>query len=375
MFRPAFIILSAAVIIALVFASDRLASAQSLAGISVGSDKAVLTALGTPTNTGPLGEYTAEKYRLRAMLDLSATYLRTSGRLVFLETDWNGGPPGANAYYGDFKFGVTSLEDIRRRFGSNGLLFQNTLSAIPASDGGVSIFSYYEIADTNLIVSFITEVSTEEIANLKRQYPTDIYSRAAGKAILRSVILSDSDYLKSIRSAKIVYDTGYKEIPWAAAEVAPSPVKALSLALIKPSQLPVTRIYNGPNNLPDFSGRDSTFGRYRTRIIEGMSSGPAFAGEYSVIQIGCGTGCSFAFVGSNRTGEIFSVPLGGEDNMYLSLKYQLGSRLLVAQWGASDPGKCVMQFFSFDDGEWTDLLRRDVGPLDACYKSIDENMK
>jgi len=49
--------------------------------------------------------------------------------------------------------------------------------------------------------------------------------------------------------------------------------------------------------------RDRNYNSYRTRIREGMRNGPNFAGQYSVIQIGCGTGCSFVIIGDNKTGR------------------------------------------------------------------------
>jgi hypothetical protein len=56
---------------------------------------------------------------------------------------------------------------------------------------------------------------------------------------------------------------------------------------------PVLSIYRGKVRLPDFKRRDKQFSLFRTRIIEGIRDGANFAGKYSVVQIGCGTGCRF----------------------------------------------------------------------------------
>jgi hypothetical protein len=104
-----------------------------------------------------------------------------------------------------------------------------------------------------------------------------------------------------------------------------------------------------------------------------MAQGPDFAGEFSVIQFGCGTGCSVVMVANNRTGQPYSFPRGGEDNMYLNLKYSRDSRLMIAQWGSYDSGKCYMEYFVFIKGAWSELGKREIGPLASCYNDIEEN--
>lgn len=115
-----------------------------------------------------------------------------------------------------------------------------------------------------------------------------------------------------------------------------------------PTDYPAAVIYRGKTKLPDFKKRDRDFNSFRTRIRDGMRQGPNYAGRYSVIQIGCGTGCSFIIVGDNKTGRPTNFPRGGEDNMYLQVQHQLDSRLLTAQWADYDGGKCYVEFFDFD---------------------------
>jgi hypothetical protein len=137
---------------------------------------------------------------------------------------------------------------------------------------------------------------------------------------------------------------------------------------------PAQQIYKGATKLPDFSGRDRKYRDYRTRIREGLKSGPNLAGEYSVIQIGCGTGCSFAYIARNRNGQVYDFPRGGEENMYMQILTRLDSRLIVVQWGNYDSNACVVEFF-----EWTGLVAKplsktQVGDLDACYEDIQANL-
>lgn len=89
------------------------------------------------------------------------------------------------------------------------------------------------------------------------------------------------------------------------------PGDASSYSVAQPAPLPGTRfaadnyrfadyppkeLLTGASKLPDFSGRDADFRLYRTRIREGVAQGVNFAGHYSLIEIGCGTSCRFAFV-------------------------------------------------------------------------------
>jgi hypothetical protein len=103
-------------------------------------------------------------------------------------------------------------------------------------------------------------------------------------------------------------------------------------------QFKVSSIYKGKTNLPEFSNRDKAYSGFRTRIRDGLKEGPNFAGHFSVIQIGCGAGCSFAFIADNQTGQVFDFPLGGEQNMYMKLSFKLDSRLIVAHWGHWEEG-------------------------------------
>ena len=149
---------------------------------------------------------------------------------------------------------------------------------------------------------------------------------------------------------------------------------ASSVVRKNPADFPIPGRFAGKTMLPDFKGRDRQFNSFRTRIRDGMRQGPNFAGHYTLIQIGCGTGCSFAIVADNKTGRPASFPRGGEANMYLALNYSLESRLLAAQWFSYDSGRCFLEYFDFDRDEWKPLTKADIGNSDTCYKAIEENL-
>jgi len=133
----------------------------------------------------------------------------------------------------------------------------------------------------------------------------------------------------------------------------------------------VEYVFSGQTSLPDFSGRDRRFSLYRTRLIDGLRQGPNFAGHFSVIQFGCGTQCTVAFIANNKTGRVHEFPRGGEDNLELQLAFQLDSRLLIAQWISRSgetfaESRCVVEYFAWENGQAVLLNTIYVGPLEAC---------
>ncbi|KQS78826.1 hypothetical protein ASG25_09325 [Rhizobium sp. Leaf384] len=173
-------------------------------------------------------------------------------------------------------------------------------------------------------------------------------------------------------------EAGY-QMDWHACTGGP-PATALSapatdVRMPVPSAYPSRGELKGKTSLPDFKGRDREFNAFRTRIRESMMRGPDFAGHYSVIQYGCGSGCSNVVVADNRTGQPARFPRGGEDNTYLDLRFQLDSRLLAAQWLDYEAGRCFTEFFDYDRSKWKLLRKVDIGPVEVCYRAIDENLK
>lgn len=142
-----------------------------------------------------------------------------------------------------------------------------------------------------------------------------------------------------------------------------------------PASYPVRVRFAGKTVMPDFRGRDREFNSFRTRIRDGMREGPNFAGRYTLIQIGCGAGCSFVMVADNQTGRPASFPRGGEEHMYLSLDYRRDSRLVAAQWLNNGTSKCVAEFFDFDKDAWKSISKTEIGNEEACNRTAAENLR
>lgn len=117
---------------------------------------------------------------------------------------------------------------------------------------------------------------------------------------------------------------------------------------------PVSKIYRGPVRQPDFKRHGRKFATFRTRILDGLKGGPNFAGDFAVIQFGCGSGCSNVLIASARTGQVFQFPRGGESHQALEVRYKLNSKLMVANWCKDAAwSECVEEAFVFENGNWT----------------------
>ncbi len=309
-------------------------------------------------------------------VEVSATSEQSTGKLVRLEAKWDGKGLRQLAYFSDFRFGQTTLADIKKRFGNLGLLPAGGSSVLSTPDGGVTISNFYEISGSKTIATFVTKIERAELLDLKRRHGAEAYAHMATVATLHSMSISDGVYFKNLRGTVSIADVGYSPIAWTPmSSSTDKPKRQILLSRIKSTQLPVARVYSGPRNPPDLSGQNSTLRAYQDRIARRMAEGPAFAGEYAVIQIGCGTRCSNAYVGNVRTGEVFKLPVGGRNNLDLALKYELPSRLMTAQWSDAGSGECAIQFFSFNDGEWIELLKHKIGDSQACSTSLSYNLR
>jgi hypothetical protein len=135
---------------------------------------------------------------------------------------------------------------------------------------------------------------------------------------------------------------------------------------------PVDRVYKGDVVLPQFKGRDKDWRDFRTRITDGMAGGAEYAGEINVIQIGCGTSCTFITLGNVKTGRLYDFPRGGEDNTYLQVKTKPTSKLLAAQWRGDDG--CHLEYYVWTGKAVKRIKDSKFASIESCDKDIEENL-
>ena len=139
--------------------------------------------------------------------------------------------------------------------------------------------------------------------------------------------------------------------PVGVAPVAVAPVAETAQPVVPLADLP-------PRTVPPKIQGD--WRNMRTRIREGWGTEPTFANRYVIIRFGCGTGCTGNIVGDHRTGDIYSLGLGGEGYDQLQLRYSNANNLLTASWGEIESQTCVVQRY-----RWTGTELEEIGPKET----------
>src|SRR3954471_2777292 len=94
---------------------------------------------------------------------------------------------------------------------------------------------------------------------------------------------------------------------------------------------PVREVYKGPVANVRLDSRRARM--FRTRLREDSRTGPNFAGRYTVVVWGCGTGCAQMGVVDSKTGRVYFPPVeymdipDTEDAEARSRWFRLDSRL------------------------------------------------
>jgi hypothetical protein len=140
------------------------------------------------------------KYRTDNGNDLSIT--TENGKVVYMENDWLHEKSGIKPLFSDFKFGETSLREIRKAFGTNGFTYTQRNDVI--TDKDIVEFNCFEFdSANNEVLVMITK------APLK---PTPTEDNIADKLKLESIVIADKKYLDGIWGTEKVFDPNYKKI-------------------------------------------------------------------------------------------------------------------------------------------------------------------
>lgn len=189
--------------------STETAHAQSIFGFKVGADfRVVAKTHPKPFITEPVGSYVATKWNLPGGNALSVTSSPESGRIVYMESDWGGDPTSAATDVPGMIFGVTTLADIRKKFGSNGFAFKANFGQV-TSDNLVSFNCYQIDGNPDLIAVFVTTLPIKDIPVVAGEPKPDL-----GQGHLDAVILASLAYLKEIWGEDRVFDATYHPVAW-----------------------------------------------------------------------------------------------------------------------------------------------------------------
>lgn len=140
------------------------------------------------------------KFRTENGNDFSITTRK--GKVVYMENDWLQNPQGRTPLITNFRFGETSLKDIRNSFGTNGFTYSDRSYLKTQTD--LIMFNCFELdSPNNEVLVTITKISLNaEVTE----------SNVAENLKLDALILSDSKFLDQLWGKKKVYDKNYKRI-------------------------------------------------------------------------------------------------------------------------------------------------------------------
>jgi hypothetical protein len=180
--------------------------AQSLSNIRVGDTSSALSTLGQVSVSDSYKGMDLRKWVLPNGNELSAT-ISPNGHIVYLESDWGNQNDDPACDLLGLHFGLTTLSEIRRRFGSNGFGFKDRGYVVKIEDSVVMINSY-EVG--TLVITFYTKISRQDYSRMRaagsNPSPAD-YAR------LDAISIADPNYAKSEWGDR-VYDPKYKKIEW-----------------------------------------------------------------------------------------------------------------------------------------------------------------
>ncbi len=185
-------------------------SAQALSGIRVGDDMTSLNGrLGGPASQRQSdSSFTTQKWAMPDGNDLSITAVSRTRTVVYLETDWGRSPSGIRSDFGGFRYGSTSLTDIRTALGNNGFVFKQNVMHPTAA--GLAMFNCYGLGDGKALdVCFVTLIPREDAVAIVQKRKT-----VGDAAHLVALILATDDYLGTIWGKAKSFDPAYRSVAW-----------------------------------------------------------------------------------------------------------------------------------------------------------------
>jgi hypothetical protein len=139
---------------------------------------------------------------------------------------------------------------------------------------------------------------------------------------------------------------------------------------------PVREVYKGRPAPVRLDSRKARM--FRSRLREDSRTGPNFAGHYTVVIWGCGTGCAQMGVVDAKTGRVYFPPLEYHDIPDVenvdTRGFRLDSRLLVLTQNHYDGrGGYTAFYYLFDNGRFRLLRKAEERAPQTDDEAGDEN--
>ena len=188
--------------------------AQNMSGIAIGNSADKLRELGAElVAKQDMGPHTAIRLKLPDGNELSATFSRATGKIVYLESEWSGERSGSFSDFPGMLFGKTTLDQIRERLGNNGMRYLEGPGEV-SDDDGIATFNSYDLATSNTVVTFVSRISRARMESLIKANGPNFEPNFGAEFKLAGLIWADKSYLEGIWGEERITDQPYTPIEW-----------------------------------------------------------------------------------------------------------------------------------------------------------------
>lgn len=178
------------------------ARAQGLDGFRLGEPLATASrAHPHPAAADPVDGFPAMRWEERDGSDVAVTATPDTKRVVFIEHDRSGAAAGSPVGVSGLRFGLT-LDDIRRRFGSNGSGFASKGVSV-ANNSLVGVNCYEPAGSDDVTLALVTSQPISDV---------DPSGPRTGRGRLVAAILARTSYLERIWGKQRLVDPDYHRI-------------------------------------------------------------------------------------------------------------------------------------------------------------------
>jgi hypothetical protein len=139
--------------------------AQSLWSVPVGGTASTLSHLGPVSGEDKYRGMDVYRWMLSNGNQFTAT-VNPEGEIVYAESDWFGKSAETGCDLAGLKFGVTTLAELRKRFGSDGFTFRTRASGFRTEDGLAMMYSW-EV--DKVVITFYTKINSQDLAQTQAE--------------------------------------------------------------------------------------------------------------------------------------------------------------------------------------------------------------
>ncbi len=164
--------------------------AQSLWSVPVGGTASTLSHFGPVSGEDKYRGMDVYKWVLSNKNQFTAT-VNPEGEVVYAESDWFGTSDDTGCDLAGLKFGVTTLADLRKRFGSDGFTFRTRASGIRTEDGLAMMYSW---EFDKVVVTFYTKINSQDLARTQAEGSKE---STADYAKLYAISIANAAYARS----------------------------------------------------------------------------------------------------------------------------------------------------------------------------------